>query len=182
MSSIGQSTSSTSRVQLIIEAALADYTKNTGIDLSKTPFAAALEQSNSYETILQLLHDRESAFKEYRDENRRLIICLSPAVKVIQAFSGIIGEAVNPVSLTFPSGDSLTINSDFVRSPSHQQTLCLLPSILSLLYVSSTHFVNRSPVVNKYSRLPMGSHRATMRFSTCSSVWGISSSVWRSIR
>jgi hypothetical protein len=106
MSSTGQATSSTSTVQLTIEAALADYTKNTGVDLSKTPFAAALEQSNSPGAILQLLHDRENAFKEYRDGNRRLINCLSPAVNVIQAFSGIIGEAVNLVSLTRPSRNS----------------------------------------------------------------------------
>jgi len=103
MSSTGQASSSTSSVQFIIEAALADYTKDTGIDLSKTPFAAALEQSNSPEAILQLLYDRENAFKEYRDGNRRLIDCLSPAVSVIQAFSGIIGEAVNLVSPSCPS-------------------------------------------------------------------------------
>jgi hypothetical protein len=109
MSSTGQATSSTSNVQLIIEAALADYTKNTGIDLSKTPFAAALEHSNTLEAVLQLLHDRENAFKEYRDGNRRLIDCLSPAVNVIQAFSGIIGGAVNVVSLSRPSGDSSTL-------------------------------------------------------------------------
>jgi hypothetical protein len=111
MSSTGQATSSTSSVQFIIEAALADYTKNTGIDLSKTPFAAALEQSNSPEAILQLLHDRENAFKEYRDGSRRLINCLSPALNVIQAFSGIMGEVVNLVSLTCPSGDFLTVTS-----------------------------------------------------------------------
>jgi hypothetical protein len=97
-----QATSSTSTIQPIIEAALADYTKNTGIDLSETPFAAALEQSNSPEAILQLLHDRENDFKEYRDGNRGLVNCLSPAVKVIQAFSGIVGEAVNLVSLSCP--------------------------------------------------------------------------------
>ena len=85
---------------------MTDYTKNTGIDLSKTPFAAAIEQSNSLEAILQLLHDRETAFKEYRDGNRKLINCLSPTVNVIQAFSGIIGEAVNLVSHSCPFGDS----------------------------------------------------------------------------
>ncbi len=125
MSSTGQATSSTSssNVQFIIEAALADYTKNTGIDLSKTPFAAVLEQSNSPEAILQLLHDRENAFKEYRDGNRSLIKCLSPAVNVIQAFSGIIGEAVNLVSLTCPSGDSLTvISSDPL--PTSKRIIC----------------------------------------------------------
>jgi hypothetical protein len=123
MSSTGQATSSTSSIQLIIEAALADYTKNTGIDLSKTPFAAALEQSNSPEAILQLLHDRENAFKEYRDGNRGLIDCLSPAVNVIQAFSGIIGEAVNLVSLTFSSRGSLTVTSSDPL-PTNKRIVC----------------------------------------------------------
>ena len=99
MSSTGQATSSTSNIQLIIDA-LADYSKMTGIDLSNNPFASALEQSNSPETILQLLQGREKAFKEYRDGNRGLINCLSPAVKVLQAFSGILGEAVSLVSHT----------------------------------------------------------------------------------
>jgi hypothetical protein len=100
MSSTQQTASSASNLQLIINA-LADYAKITGIDLSKNPFAAMLEQSNSPETILQLLQEREKAFKEYRDSNRKLITCLSPAVKVLQAFSGILGGAVNLVSHTY---------------------------------------------------------------------------------
>ena len=183
MSSAGQATSSTPIVQSIIEAALADYTKNTGIDLSKTPFAAALEQADSPEAILQLLHDQGNAFKEYRDENRRLINCLSPAVKVIQAFSGIIGEAVNLVSLTCPFGDSLTVTSSdplltiksFVRC--HRYSPCCT----SLQRAFRTGFSDER-VMNEYARLPMGSHRVTMHFSSCSSAWGTSSSVWRSIR
>jgi hypothetical protein len=99
MSLTGQATSSSSNVQLII-AALADYSKETGIDLSDNPFATALEQSNSPEAILKLLQQREKAFKEYRDSNPRLINCLSPAVKVLHAFSGILGEAVSLVSYT----------------------------------------------------------------------------------
>lgn len=80
--------------------ALADYAEITGIDLAENPFAAVLEQSNSSEAILQLLQEREKAFKEYRDGNRRLINCLSPAVNVLQAFSGILGEAASLVSHT----------------------------------------------------------------------------------
>jgi hypothetical protein len=112
MSSTGQTTSSTSSFQLIIDA-LADYAKITGIDLSETPFAAALEQSNSPEGILQLLQDREKAFKEYRDGNRRLMNCLSPAVNVLQAFSGILGGAVSLVShrANGRSSGSFTVNS-----------------------------------------------------------------------
>ena len=93
-----QATSSTSNLQLIANA-LADYAKTTGIDLSKNPFATALEQSNSPETILKLLEGRAKAFKEYRDGNRGLINCLSPVVKVLQAFSGTLGEAVSLVSV-----------------------------------------------------------------------------------
>jgi fungal STAND N-terminal Goodbye domain len=89
------STSSPSNIQLIIDAALAEYAKITGIDLSESPFAAMLEQSNSPEAILVLLQERQKAFKTYRDRNRRLIRCLSPAVEILQAFSGIFGEAVS---------------------------------------------------------------------------------------
>ena len=100
MSSTGQATSSPSTIQSIIDA-LADYTKVTGIDLSKSPFAAAIEHSNSPEAILELLQERENAFKQYRDGNRSLINCLRPAVKVIQSFSGILGEAASLVSRTY---------------------------------------------------------------------------------
>ena len=125
------STSSNSNIQLITDA-LANYARITGIDLSKGPFAATLEQSNSPEAIFQLLQEREKAFREYRDGNRRLINCLSPAVNVIQAFSDTLGEAVSLVSHTY---DRVTLLTLFIRSPSHQQRLCLLGSVSSLLYV-----------------------------------------------
>ena len=94
------SSSSTSNIQLITDA-LADYTKTTGIDLSKNPFAIAIERADTPSDILELLQEREKAFKDYREGNRRLINCLSPAVNVIQAFSGVLGEAVSLVSYTF---------------------------------------------------------------------------------
>ena len=175
VSSTGQAASSTSSIQLIIDTALADYTKNTGIDLSKTPFAAALEQSNSPEAILQLLHDREKTFKEYRGGNQRLIDCLTPAVNVIQAFSGIIGGPVNLVSLTCPSGDCLTVTSSDPLPTSKRFVCCHRYSPCCTSF--STRFSNGSPVMNEYARLPVGLHRATMRFSSCSNAWGISSSV-----
>ena len=89
--------SSTSNITLFTNA-LTDYARITGVDLSKNPFAIALERSNSPEAILELLQERKMAFKEYRNGNRRLFRCLSPAVKVVQAFSGILGEAVSLVS------------------------------------------------------------------------------------
>jgi hypothetical protein len=116
MSSTGQSTSSTSstsNIQLITNA-LADYTKITGVDLSNNPFAAAIEHWNSPEAILELLQEREKSFEEYRDNNRRLINCLTPAVRVIQTFSGILGEAVTLVSHKY---DLLTLLNGLPQVP-----------------------------------------------------------------
>jgi hypothetical protein len=99
MSSNEQAISSPPSFQLIIDA-LADYTKLTGIDLSSSPFAQRLVLSNSPQAILELLEEREKAFKDYRDRNRRLISCIRPAVEVLHAFSGTLGEAVGLVSDT----------------------------------------------------------------------------------
>jgi hypothetical protein len=57
MSSTGQTTSFLSNFQSIINAALADYTKQTGIDLTKDPFAEKIELSNSPGAILELLQE-----------------------------------------------------------------------------------------------------------------------------
>jgi hypothetical protein len=100
MSFAAQATSSTpssSNIQLITDA-LVVYSKITGVELSNNPFAAAIENANSPGAILDLLQEREKAFKDYREENRSLISCLSPAVNVIQAFSGVLGEVVSLVS------------------------------------------------------------------------------------
>ena len=97
MSSIEQPTSS--NFQLIVDA-LADYAKLTGIDLPNNPFAQRLELSNSSRAIVELLEERERAFKEYRDRNQRLISCISPAVEVLYAFSGTFGEVIGLVSKT----------------------------------------------------------------------------------
>ena len=105
--STGQATSSAFNIQVIVDA-LADYAEITGIDLSESSFASAPERSNSPEAIFQLLQRREKEFKEYRDGSRRLISCLSPAVKVIQAFSGILGEAAGMVSHTYNLWSLLT--------------------------------------------------------------------------
>ena len=92
-------TSSISNIQLVTDA-LVDYSNITGIDLSANPFAAAIERANSPGDILGLLQEREKEFKNYREGNRRLISCLGPVVNIIQAFSGILGEAVSLVSHT----------------------------------------------------------------------------------
>jgi hypothetical protein len=97
---ITSSSSSASNIHLITDALL-DYARITGIDLSKNPFATAIERANSPGAILELLQEREKEFKDYREGNQRIISCLRPAVNTIQAFSGILGEAISLVSHIF---------------------------------------------------------------------------------
>jgi hypothetical protein len=152
------SSTSTSNIQLITDA-LVDYAKLTGIDFSKNPFAAAIEQANSPGAILELLQERETAFKDYREENRRLINCLSPAVNVIQAFSGVLGEAVSLVSHT---SYLIALITPLVRSPSHQQRRCSLGSTSSSPFVPLIRPLTRSFVIYEFPRPPVGSRQVMM--------------------
>ena len=96
MSPTGQPSSSSSNFQLILDA-VDDYATQTKIDLSKNPFFEKIH-SKSPEAILELLREREKKFKSHRDVHRKLINCLTPAVKVLHAFSGILCEGVSLVS------------------------------------------------------------------------------------
>ena len=181
MSSTVQATSSTPptpNIQLITDA-LVDYAEITGIDLSNNPFAAALERANSPTAILELLQEREKAFNDYREGNRRLISCLRPAVNVIHAFSGILGKVVRLVGHTYHPVTPLT---RLVRPPSHQQRRYLLGSMSSSLFVPLIRSRTSSLVICEFFRPPVGSRQATMPCSISLSAWGTSSSVSRSTR
>jgi hypothetical protein len=134
----GHTTTSHSNFQLIIDA-LADYADQTGINLPQNPFVEKLQQSNTPDAILELLEEREKSFKEYRDENRRLISYLSPAVRVLHAFSGTLGEAVSQMTLFPRLGISaLILRFHTARYPSHRQKLSLSLWMFSSPYVPST--------------------------------------------
>jgi len=78
--------------QSIFDAALEGYTKQTGIELTKHPTAYKIQSCRSPEDVIQLLLERESAFKDYRDKYRKLVNCIRPVVQVVHAFSGVLGE------------------------------------------------------------------------------------------
>ena len=51
-----------------------------------------IQNCHSREDVIQLLLEREFAFKDYRDKYRKLIDCIRPVVQVVHAFSGVLGE------------------------------------------------------------------------------------------
>ena len=90
---------SSSNFQSILDAALSDYAKQTGIDLITHPSAQSLQNCNSADAILDILGDKAKQFQAYRDGNRKLINCLKPVVQVLHTVSAILGEAAAMVSL-----------------------------------------------------------------------------------
>jgi fungal STAND N-terminal Goodbye domain len=116
-----------SNLPTIINTALDEYTKQTGINLTQHPSSHKIHQSDSPDDILALFQQREKEFKEYRDGNRKLINCLKPVVQVLHAFSGVLGGAVGIVSLISPA---LLIIHDF-SSHIHQQEQSLLELMFS---------------------------------------------------
>ena len=85
--------------QSILDSALSEYAKQTGIDLATHPSAQILQNCNSADAILDLLGDKAKQFQAYRDGNRNLINCLKPVVQVLHAVTGILGEAAAMVGL-----------------------------------------------------------------------------------
>ena len=112
--------------QPIFDAALDSYAKQTGIDLTKHPSANKLQNCRSPDDVLQILSERESAFKDYRDQHCNLIDGVRPVVEVVHALSGVLGEIAGLVSsaivfvtssriFTPPTGAFPTNESDICR-------------------------------------------------------------------
>jgi len=89
---------SSSNFQSILDAALDDYHKHTGIDLIKHPSAVQLQNCHSPDDVIQLLQEREWSFKDYREKYHKSIDSLRPVVNVIHALSAILGEGAGLIS------------------------------------------------------------------------------------
>ena len=86
-----------SNFQSILDA-VDKYADETGIDLKENPFAEKVKGCDSPAAVLLLLQENMKAFKDYRDQNRKFIDCLSPMVQFVHTFSEILGEAAGLVS------------------------------------------------------------------------------------
>ena len=85
-----------STFQLVLDA-FDDYAKQVGVDLAKHPLADKIRGCDSPDAVLELLEDKARAFKVYREGNSDLVGWLRPIVRVIHAFSGVLGAAVSLV-------------------------------------------------------------------------------------
>ena len=62
--------SGSSHLRVLFDAALKDYTQQTGIELTKHPLAGRLEDCNSVDSVTAILREQAQDFKEFREKDR----------------------------------------------------------------------------------------------------------------
>jgi hypothetical protein len=102
MSTSNQTTDDlTANFTAILEGASIEYKALTGQDLRMHPFAAALENTNSPDSVLGIFQEQAQAVNKFRKRHDKLMNSLTLIVRIIFALSATLGEGINLVSLSF---------------------------------------------------------------------------------
>ena len=165
--------------QAILEKALADYSKQIGIELDKHPFANELRGHDSPDDILKLLEDKAKSFKVYRDGNCKLITWLKPVVQVISTLSGVLGEAVSLMSRMRSIASTFFTIRLPVAFQSSKTNLCRCGCSNHGTY--PVIFLPKFFLICTPHRQPTVSAQAMMPWLTCLNVSGTSSNAFESI-
>ena len=90
---------SISNFTAIFDAASQEYKALTKKDLATHPFAAAIEDRNSPDSILNVFRNQAQAFDAFFKGDDKLMASLTPIVNILFTFSETLGEGVGLVSL-----------------------------------------------------------------------------------
>ena len=99
MSHTPATTATSSSFQVIFQAALKSYRKQTKEDLLTHPLASQLQSCESTTAILAILQDQVREFDKSRSGDERLAKWLGPTVNVLNAFSATVSGGVSMVRL-----------------------------------------------------------------------------------
>jgi hypothetical protein len=90
--------SGSSHLQVLFEAALQDYEKQTGIALAKHPLAEQLQNCDSVESVTAVLREQTQAFSEFRGKDK-ILKPLKNVVSVLYKLSATagLGQAIGLV-------------------------------------------------------------------------------------
>jgi hypothetical protein len=85
-----------STFQALFNAALQDYKDKTGNSLIDHPFAKQLETCNSVNPITTILHGQAQSFREYSENDGKLMKALNSSAEVLclPSISSALGEAI----------------------------------------------------------------------------------------
>ena len=90
---------STANFTTIFDAASNEYKTLTKQDLETHPFAAAFENSNSPDSVMNVFRKQAQAFDKFRNGDDKLMAWLTPIVNILFTFSGTLGEGIGLVSI-----------------------------------------------------------------------------------
>src|SRR6267154_6676183 len=98
MSTSNQTTDlSTANFNAIFDAASNEFKTLTKQDLETHPFAAAFENSNSPDSVMNVFRKQAQAFDKFCKGDDKLMAWLTPIVNILFTFSGTLGEGVGLV-------------------------------------------------------------------------------------
>lgn len=123
MSQTTSTAAASSRFQLIFNAALKSYQKQTKKDLIAHPLASQLQSCDSTSAILAVLQEQVRQFDQAHSGDERFTKWLIPTVNVLYAFSAAVSEGVGLVSL-YVSTDICLSDVYFVGVFTCESDLC----------------------------------------------------------
>ena len=88
----------TANFTAIFDAASNEYKTLTKQDLETHPFAAAFENSNSPDSVINVFRKQAQAFDTFRKGDDKLMAWLTSIVNILFTFSGTLGEGIGIVS------------------------------------------------------------------------------------
>ena len=94
--------SSSTRLQLLFDAALQTYENQTGFKLIDHPLARQLENCHTVESVMDVLQHQAWANTGFREDDGKIMGSLKQVVHVLHALSTstILGEGIGLVRLT----------------------------------------------------------------------------------
>jgi len=92
---------SSSSFQSLFDAALKDYTNQTGTRLDEHSFATQFETCDSVESISSILQQNAQAFRKFRGEDGKIMKSLKCTVHILYTLSitAVLGEGIGLVRL-----------------------------------------------------------------------------------
>jgi len=115
--------------QLLFEAALQDYEKQTGMKLIDHPLARRLETCDSVYSITSILQEQAQAFRDFRGDDGKVMKSLKCAVHVLYTLSNstALGEGIGLVRPNALVGSLCPQCAFHSHSPLQKPCLPLLP-------------------------------------------------------
>jgi hypothetical protein len=129
--------SASSHLKALFEAALQDYTRQTGIVLAEHPLAERLQECDSVESISVVLHEQTQAFNEFRGKEK-IMTLLKNAVSMLYKLSACakLGEVIGVVHLKALMGSFIhltLIPQKFSPAEAIHSGLAILLSVFAFL-------------------------------------------------